>query len=72
MGDVPTTSNPTGMAAKDPDDWVTGDEPMTGAQASCLRTLAHESGREVPERLSKADASKLIDELQQQSGRSRG
>jgi hypothetical protein len=54
---------------KDPDDWVTGDEPMTGPQASYLQTLAQEAGAEVPEGLSKADASKLIDELQARTGR---
>ena len=55
--------------AKDPEDWTTGDEPMTDAQASYLSTLASEAGREVPDRMTKADASKLIDELQQQTGR---
>jgi hypothetical protein len=68
----PTTSQPTASAAKDPDDWVTGDEPMTGAQASYLATLAQDTGREVPETLTKADASKLIDELQAESGRAKG
>jgi hypothetical protein len=57
-------------AAKDPDDWTTGDEPMTGAQRSYLQTLAQEAdGQEVPDGLSKADASKLIDELQDRTGR---
>ena len=65
----PTTSQPTANAEKDPDDWVTGDEPMTGAQASYLGTLAHDSGTEVPESLTKAEASKLIDELQARSDR---
>ncbi len=56
--------------AKDPEDWVTGDEPMTGPQKSYLQTLAREAGREVDlDALSKADASKLIDELQVVSGR---
>ena len=51
--------------AKDPEDWVTGDEPMTGPQKSYLQTLAREAEREVDlDALSKADASKLIDELQ--------
>jgi hypothetical protein len=68
MTDMPTTTNPTG-AAKDPDDWVTGDEPMTGAQASYLATLAHDTGNKVPESMTKAEASKLIDDLQSQSGR---
>ncbi len=56
---------------KDPDQWVTGDEPMTGAQASYLGTLAQEAGEEVPEDLTKADASKRIDELQEKTGRGR-
>jgi hypothetical protein len=54
---------------KDPDDWVTGDEPMTGAQESYLGTLAGEAGEPVPDGLSKADASKKIDELQERTGR---
>lgn len=51
------------------EDWVTGDEPMTGPQSSYLATLAREAGVEVPEGLSKADASKMIDELQSRTGR---
>ncbi|MDF3044152.1 MAG: hypothetical protein K0R30_380 [Ornithinibacter sp.] len=58
--------------AKDPDDWATGDEPATAAQLSYLRTLAHDSGREVPENVSKADASRLIDELRAESPRVSG
>jgi DUF3072 family protein len=58
-----------GPVEKDPQDWATGDEPMTAPQESYLRTLAREAGQEVPENLSKADASRLIDELQQQSDR---
>jgi inner membrane transporter RhtA len=59
--------------AKDPEDWVTGDEPMTGPQRSYLQTLAREAGREVDvDALSKADASRLIDELQVVSGRGPG
>jgi hypothetical protein len=55
---------------KDPEDWVTGDEPMTGPQKSYLQTLAREAGRDIDvETLTKADASKLIDELQVVSGR---
>jgi hypothetical protein len=57
---------------KDPDDWTTGDEPMTGPQASYLSTLAQEAGEEVPEDLTKADASKRIDELQDRTGRGQG
>ena len=63
----------TESAAKDPDDWTTGDEPMTGPQKSYLQTLAREAEREVDlDALSKADASKLIDELQVVSGRGPG
>jgi hypothetical protein len=54
---------------KDPDDWVTGDEPATGPQRSYLETLAREAGADVPEDISKADASKRIDELQDKTGR---
>ena len=57
---------------KDPEEWTTGDEPATGAQLSYLGTLAREAGREVPENLTKAQASSLIDELQEQSGRVSG
>ena len=59
-------SNP---ASKDPSEWVTGDEPMTGPQRSYLSTLAQEAGQEVPDDLTKAQASELIDRLQQQTGR---
>ena len=55
--------------AKDPDDWATGEEPMTGAQRSYLETLAREAGEDVPEDLTKADASKRIDALQARTGR---
>ena len=54
---------------KDPDDWVTGEEPATDAQKSYLGTLATEAGEPVPDDLSKADASKRIDELQDETGR---
>ena len=57
---------------KDPDEWTTGDERMTDAQASYLGTLASEAGVEVPENLTKADASKLIDDLQEKTGRGGG
>lgn len=56
---------------KDPDQWVTGDESMTASQASYLHTLAQEAGEEVNEELTKAEASKKIDELQEQTGRGR-
>ncbi|MGI9108378.1 MAG: DUF3072 domain-containing protein [Pyrinomonadaceae bacterium] len=54
---------------KNPDDWTTGDEPMTGAQRSYLKTLSEEAREEFDENLTKAEASKRIDELQQQTGR---
>lgn len=54
---------------KDQSQWVTGDEPMTGPQRSYLNTLAQEAGEQVPENLTKAQASRLIDELQQRTGR---
>ncbi|VWX62159.1 conserved hypothetical protein [Burkholderiales bacterium 8X] len=54
---------------KDPSQWVTGDEPMTGAQRSYLKTLSEEAKQPVDENLSKADASRRIDELQAETGR---
>ena len=57
---------------KDRSDWVTGDEPMTGPQRSYLNTLAQEAGEEVPENLTKAQASEMIDRLQTRTGRSGG
>ncbi|MDG4837987.1 DUF3072 domain-containing protein [Micromonospora sp. WMMD967] len=56
-------------AIKDPDEWVTGDEPPTAAQESYLGTLAREANAEIPADLTKAEASKQIDELQVQTGR---
>ncbi len=56
---------------KDPDSWTTGGETMTGAQASYLKTLCEEAGAAFDPDLSKADASKMIDALQAQTGRGR-
>nr|NIL80488.1 hypothetical protein [Rhodococcus kroppenstedtii] len=56
-------------AEKDPSDWVTGDEPITGAQRSYLETLAQEAGETAPDGLTKAEASQKIDELQNETGR---
>lgn len=56
-------------AEKDPDTWVTGAESMTGAQHSYLKTLADEAGEPIDENLTKAEASKKIDELREQTGR---
>jgi hypothetical protein len=63
------TPAPNANPEKDPSAWVTGAEPMTGPQASYLRTLCQEAGREFDPNLSKADASRLIDELQSTTGR---
>jgi hypothetical protein len=54
---------------KDPDDWKTGDEPMTAAQRSYLETLAQDSGETFDEELTKAEASKRIEELRSRSPR---
>lgn len=70
MTDNPKT-HPFSNAEKDPDDWTTGDEPMTGAQASYLKTLSEEAHEDVPEDLTKAEASKRIDALQEETGRGR-
>jgi hypothetical protein len=64
MSDV---ANPT--PEKDPDDWVTGDEPMTGPQRSYLETLAREAGEEAPVDVTKAEASEEIERLQHVTGR---
>ena len=68
MSENPKT-HPTGNAEKNPDDWTTGDEPMTGAQASYLKTLSEEAHEEFEDDLTKADASKKIDELKEKTGR---
>ena len=65
----PDTSTPDTSAEKPTEAWVTGDEPITAPQRSYLETLARETGEKVPEGLSKAQASELIDELQQRSPR---
>jgi hypothetical protein len=54
---------------KDPDEWKTGDEPMTGAQASYLKTLSDQANEAFDEALTKAEASRRIDELQERTGR---
>jgi hypothetical protein len=62
--------HPGSNTEKDPSDWVSGDDPMTGAQASYLTTLCEEAGEEHPaEGLTKAEASKRIDELKARLGR---
>jgi phage tail tube protein FII len=54
---------------KDPGEWKTGDEPMTAAQASYLKTLSDQANEAFDEALTKAEASRRIDELQQRTGR---
>ena len=66
------TPEPDAGINRDPEDWVTGDEPMTAAQRSYLDPLAREAGEELPADLSKAEASKHIDRLQQSSGKVSG
>lgn len=66
---VDDTDTGSGNAIKDPADWTTGDQPATGAQESYLHTLAAEAHEEAPEGLTKADASRKIDELQEKTGR---
>lgn len=61
--------HPTSNAVKDPVDWVTGGEQMTGAQASYLQTLSEEAGEKFEPTLTKAEASKKIDALQEATGR---
>jgi hypothetical protein len=68
MSDDTQLQNPE----KDTSDWVTGDEPMTGPQRSYLQTLAQEAKQEVPDDLTKAEASEAIDRLQKETGRGRG
>jgi hypothetical protein len=71
MSDTPETlGGPQGSSTeKDPSDWVTGDEPMTGAQRSYLDTLARQAGEEIPADLNKAEASEQIDRLRKETGK---
>jgi Protein of unknown function (DUF3072) len=64
-----TTNTDQSALQLDPDEWKTGDEPMTDAQRSYLETLCRETGEEFDETLTKADASKRIDELRERSPR---
>ena len=68
--DANPKANPQGNAVKPPENWVTKDEPMTGAQASYLQTLCEEAGKQlVDPNLTKAEASAMIDELRNLTGR---
>jgi len=70
--DKPTPGNQEQALQKDPDEWKTGDEPMTAAQRSYLETLANDLGESFDGELTKAEASKLIDQLRQRSPRVAG
>jgi Protein of unknown function (DUF3072) len=69
MTDANPKAEPFSNAEKDPADWTTGDEAMTGAQASYLKTLSEEADEPFDDTLTKADASKRIDALQEKTGR---
>lgn len=69
MADDNQPDNPLDHAEKDPHDWSTGNEAMTGPQASYLRTLCQEAGEDFDESMTKAEASMRIDELQKRTGR---
>ena len=64
-----TPAETTSNTEKDPAEWTTGNEPMTGAQKSYLKTLSDEAKEPFDDTLTKADASRRIDELQQKTGR---
>ena len=64
------TPDPTeGTLRKDPEEWTSGDDPMTDAQKSYLDTLAKEAGEQVPANLNKREASEQIDRLRKGLGR---
>jgi hypothetical protein len=66
------SQTPDNGTIKDPAEWTTGDEPMTGAQDSYLHTLARQAGEQVADDMSKAEASMKIDELRQKTGVDKG
>src|SRR4051794_19911306 len=68
---IPDDQTHPSNLAKDPDEWTTGGESMTGAQASYLKTLCEEAGEPFDPNLTKAEASKRIDALQAKTGRGR-
>jgi hypothetical protein len=65
-------ARPQAQRLRDPDQWTTGDEPPTAAQESYLHTLAIEAGKSVKDDLTKAEAAKKIEELQEKTGRGQG
>jgi hypothetical protein len=69
MRNQPTNDTAQPALQRDPDEWKTGDEPMTDAQRSYLETLCRETGETFDEALTKAEASKRIDELRERSPR---
>ena len=69
MSTKTTAPKSASSPVKDPADWTTGNEPMTGPQDSYLHTLARQAGQEVPESLTKAEASEMIEDLQKETGR---
>jgi len=68
-GTDPKSGIPRGNRVKDPEAWTTGEEPMTEAQKSYLRTLAEETGETIRDEMTKAEASEKIDELRTKSVR---
>ncbi|RYY56947.1 MAG: DUF3072 domain-containing protein [Chitinophagaceae bacterium] len=66
---TPKQNIPADNRIKDPKDWTTGDEPLTGAQESYLETLAAEAKENLPDNMTKAEASEKIEELQEKTGR---
>jgi hypothetical protein len=69
MKNQSANETPQPALQREPDEWKTGDEPMTDAQRSYLETLCRETGEEFDDSLSKAEASKRIDELRERSPR---
>ena len=72
LGATSEAEQGSGTTEKDPEQWVTGDEPMTGAQRSYLDTLARDAGETLRGDLTKAQASEEIDRLQSTTGRGEG
>lgn len=70
--DTPRDADAPGTTVKAPEDWATSEEPMTRAQRSYLKTLCAEANEPLHETLTKGQASKRIDELQQKTGRGGG
>lgn len=69
LGNPRLEEHPGSNTEKEPENWVSGDDPMTGAQASYLTTLSEEAGDEPPiANLTKAEASQRIDALKAKLG----